>query len=88
MGGSAESLRVIEYNLLFKYNIFLQEVMVFNHTPKEVEEIKIYIRGSIKEMQSLLIDVENNIPMVGEKVSRAEDKKICGGCNFLRVCRF
>lgn len=39
-------------------------------------------------MQSLLIDVENNIPMVGERVSRAEDKKICGGCNFLRVCRF
>lgn len=39
-------------------------------------------------MQSLLIDVENNIPMVGERVSRAEDKKICGRCNFLRVCRF
>ncbi len=52
-----------------------------------MEEIKSYIRGSIKDMQSLLIHMENNIPLEEEGFSRVEDERICGRCNFLRVCR-
>lgn len=50
-----ESLRIIEYNLSFDKSNW------FSITHGEVEDIKGYIKGSIKDMQSLLLDVENNI---------------------------
>lgn len=68
-----ESLRIIEYNLSFdKYNWF-------SITHGEVEDIKGYIQGSIKDMQSLLSDVGNNIPIEEERFSLR--------CNFRRVCK-
>ena len=47
-------LAIIEYNLSFDKSNW------FSITQGEIENIKGYIRGSIKDMQSLLIDVENN----------------------------
>lgn len=78
---SAESLRVIEFNLLFNKKLW------FSVSREEVEETKSYIRGSIKDMQSLLRDVENNIPLEEECFSQVEDERICQKCNFLMVCK-
>jgi len=75
------SLRVIEYNLLFN------KVSEFSITHSEVENIKGYIIGSIKDMRSLLVDEENNIPLEEERFSRVEDESVSGRCNFRKVCK-
>jgi len=76
-----ESLRIIEYNLSFNKPSW------FSISHGEVEDIKSYIRGSIKDMQSLLSDPENNIPLEEDKFSRVEDERITLRCNFRKVCR-
>jgi len=76
-----ELLRIIEFNLLFnKANWFFV-------TQREAEDIKGYIRGSIKDMKSLLIDIENNIPMGEEGFSKVEDERVSLRCNFGKICR-
>ena len=76
-----ESLRIIEYNLSFNKSNW------FSVTHGEVEDIKGYIRGSIKDMQSLLIDAGNNIPMEEDRFSKVEDERVSLRCNFRKVCR-
>ena len=76
-----EQLSIIEYNLLFNKPSW------FSISQREVEEIKGYIRGSIKDMQSLLIDVSNNIPMEEDRFSKIEDEHIIFRCNYRKVCR-
>ena len=76
-----ESLKIIEYNLSFN------KTSGFSVTKGEAEDIKGYIKGSIKDMRSLLTDVENNIPMGEERFSKVEDEKVSQRCNFRKVCR-
>lgn len=76
-----ESVKVIEYNLAFDKSNW------FSLTQGQVEDMKGYIEGSIKDMQSLLIDVENNIPAEEGRFSKVEDERLCFRCNFRRVCR-
>jgi hypothetical protein len=76
-----ESLQIIEYNLSFDKSNW------FSITHGEVEEIKGYIRGSIKDMQSLLQDTGNNIPVEEEKFDKVEDDRVSLRCNFRRVCK-
>lgn len=76
-----ESVKVIEYNLSFDKSNW------FSITQGEVEDIKGYIRGSIKDMQSLLIDIGNNIPMDEKRFSKVEDEGVSLRCNFRKVCR-
>jgi CRISPR/Cas system-associated exonuclease Cas4 (RecB family) len=76
-----KSLRIIEYNLSFN------KATEFSVTPGEAENIKGYIRGSIKDMQSLLIDIGNNTPFEEEKFTKVEDDRISLRCNFRRVCK-
>jgi len=76
-----ESLRIIEYNLSFDKSNW------FSVTEGGVENIKGYIRGSIKDMQSLLTDVGNNIPMEEDRFSRVEDDRVSLRCNFRKACR-
>jgi hypothetical protein len=75
------SLGVIEFNLLYN------KATWFSVTHGEVENIKGYIRGSIKDMQSLLIDAENNIPMEEERFIKVKDERVSLRCNFRKVCR-
>jgi hypothetical protein len=78
---SPDSLRIIEYNLSFnKSNWFLV-------TDEEVKAIQGYIRGSMKDMHSLLIDVDNNIPLDEDHFSKVEDERVSLRCNFRKVCR-
>jgi hypothetical protein len=49
--------------------------------------MKGYINGSIKDMQSLLTDVSNNLPMEEDRFSKIEDERVSLRCNYRRVCR-
>ncbi len=76
-----DSLQVVEYNL------FSNKANSFTVTMTEVEGIKGYIKGSVKDMQSLLKDPENNTPLEEEQFSKVEDEQISLRCNFKKVCR-
>ncbi|MDO8956782.1 MAG: PD-(D/E)XK nuclease family protein, partial [Deltaproteobacteria bacterium] len=76
-----DSLQVVEYNLPSN------KANSFSVTMAEVEGIKGYIRGSIKDMQSLLKDPENNIPLPEEQFSKVENERVSLRCNFRKVCR-
>jgi len=76
-----ESLRIIEYNLSFDKSNW------FSITHGEVEDIKGYIQGSIKDMESLLVDAGNNIQMEEERFRKVEDERVIMRCNFRKVCR-
>jgi len=52
-----------------------------------VEDIKAYIRGSMKDMKSFLTDLEHNVPFEEERFSRVEDEQVSLRCNFRKVCR-
>ncbi len=75
-----ESLRIIEYNLSFDKSNW------FSISQGEVENIKGYILGSIKDMQSLLGDVGDNVPLEEGKFNNGDDR-LCIRCNFRKVCR-
>ena len=76
-----EFLKVIEYNLTFN------KASWFSVTQGEVEDIKAYIRGSMKDMKSLLVDQEHNVPFDEEQFKKVEDEKVSLRCNFRKVCR-
>jgi len=76
-----ESLRVIEFNLSSNKSSW------FSASLGVVENTKGYLRGGIKDMRSLLLDVKKNIPMEEERFSKVEDERISLGCNFRKVCR-
>ena len=78
---SPQSLRIIEYNLSFN------KATEFSVSHGEVDNIKGYIRGSIKDMHSLLIDVGNNIPVEEGKFDKVEDNRVSLRCNFREVCK-
>jgi len=59
----------------------------FSVTDGEVEDIKGYIKGSVKDMQSLLTDVGNNIPLEEDRFGKVEDERVSLRCNFRKVCR-
>jgi hypothetical protein len=78
---SPESLMIIEYNLSFNKKSW------FSVTKRESENIKSYIKGSIKDMQSLLMDIGNNTPLEEDRFSKVEDERVSLRCNFRKVCR-
>jgi hypothetical protein len=53
----------------------------------EIKGVKGYISGSIKDMQSLLADVPNNLPMEEDRFSKIEDEHIISRCHFKKICR-
>jgi len=77
----ADSLKVVEYNLFFN------KANSFSVTKGEVEGIKGYIKGSVKDMQSLLKDPANNIPLLEDEFSKVEDERVSLTCNFRKVCK-
>ena len=53
--------------------------MEFSIAAAEIENTKTYIAGSIADMQSLLVDVGENVP-------KEEDERTRADCNFRKVC--
>jgi hypothetical protein len=76
-----ESMEVVEYNLQ------ANKTNSFTVSMAEVEGIKGHIKGSVKDMQSLLIDPEKNIPFEEDQFSKVEDGGVISRCNFRKVCR-
>jgi hypothetical protein len=76
----AERVKLIEYNLL------TNQTAEFSINASEIENAKEYISGSIADMQSLLADVENNVPKPEQFFEKVEDERIRDRCNFRKVC--
>ena len=55
-------------------------------TEGEIANTRGYIKGSIADMQSLVIDVKNNKPKDEAFFRKVEDDKIRDRCNFRKVC--
>jgi hypothetical protein len=64
------SLQVVDNNL------HSNKANLFSVTMAEVEGIKGYIRGSFKDVQSLLKDPSNNIPLPEDQFSKVEDERV------------
>ena len=75
-----EKIRLIEYNLLS------DQSSEFTVTEGEIDNTRSYIRGSIADMESLLIDLRNNVPMEEGYFKKIKDDKIRDRCNFRKVC--
>jgi len=78
---SPESLSVIEYNLSIDRSNW------FSVSQEEMKGMQGYINGSVKDMQSLLTDLSNNIPMEEDRFSKIEDEHVTSRCNFKKICR-
>jgi hypothetical protein len=71
-----DPLQVVEYNPSFN------KANSFSATMAEGEGIKGYIRGSVKDIQSLLKDPENNYPLPEDQFSKVEDERAISRCKF------
>lgn len=58
----------------------------FSVTAGEIENTKAYIRGSIADIQSLLVDIKDNVPMDEQFFSKVDDERIRNRRNFRKVC--
>jgi CRISPR/Cas system-associated exonuclease Cas4 (RecB family) len=79
-GVDPEKVKLIEYNLL------ANQGAEFSITAAEIENFKSYVAGSVADMQSLLVDVSENVPKEEEAFQKVEDKRIRASCNFRKVC--
>ena len=71
---------------LIEYNLFANQGSEFNIGSAEIENAKAYMAGSIADMQSLLVDVGENVPKEEEAFQKVEDERVRAGCNFRKVC--
>lgn len=79
-GIKPEKIKLIEYNLLSNQGA------EFFVSAGEIDNTKTYIRGSIADMQSLLSDVDPNLPKEEHFFKKIEDETIRNRCNFRKVC--
>jgi len=75
-----ENIRLIEYNLLS------DQQAEFNITEGEIKDTTSYIKGSVADMKSLLLDVKNNVPKDEKFFKKIEDERIRDKCNFKKIC--
>jgi len=69
-----------------EFNLSVNKANWFVIGSDQVEDTKGYIRGSIKDMQSLLLDPQQNLPMKEELFSKIGNEKVSKRCNFRKVC--
>jgi CRISPR/Cas system-associated exonuclease Cas4 (RecB family) len=79
-GIDPENVKLIEYNLL------ADQGSEFSVTGDDIENTKKYIAGSIADMQSLLVDVGENVPKEEGAFQQVEDERVKDRCNFKKVC--
>lgn len=79
-GIEPEKIKLIEYNLL------ANQGAEFFITKGEIENAKEYIYGSIADMQSLLLNPDDNVPKDEEAFRKVEDERTRAFCNFQKVC--
>ena len=76
---SPEKVKTIEYNLHSKRGL------TNRLNTEDIEEIKGYMRNSIREMKALLLDPVQNIASK-DNFAKTTNKETCNSCNFKRVC--
>jgi hypothetical protein len=79
-GIQPENIRLIEYNLLSDLKT------EFTITEGQIKDTKSYIKGSVADMKSLLLDVDNNVPKDEKFFKKIEDDRIRDKCNFKKIC--
>jgi hypothetical protein len=79
-GVDPESVKLIEYNLLANQGV------EFTVSGDEIKNTKTYIAGSITDMQSLLVDVGENLPEEESAFLKMRDEGTRANCNFRKVC--
>jgi hypothetical protein len=79
-GVKAEDIRLIEYNLLS------DQEAEFTITEAEMKDTTSYIKGSVADMKSLLLDIDDNIPKDEKFFKKIEDDRIRDKCNFKKIC--
>ncbi len=65
--------------------LLVNQAAGFNVSGSEIENFKTYVDKSIADMQSFLIDVEENVPQEEKAFQRAVDERVRGGVIFERV---
>lgn len=68
-----------------RFDLYRSRIHDQRMTPRSLDEILSYIRGSAKDMRGMLDDVPNNVATEG-RFSKVEKPGICLKCNFLGVC--
>jgi len=79
-GVDPQKVKLIEYNLLANQGV------EFSVSGAEIENTKTYITGSIADMQSMLVDVDYNVPKEEKAFQKVEDDWIRSSSNFKKVC--
>jgi CRISPR/Cas system-associated exonuclease Cas4 (RecB family) len=79
-GVDPEKVKLVEYNLLANQGV------EFSVGVSEIENTKTYIAGSIADMQSVLVDVVNNMPKEESAFLKMQDEGTRANCNFRKVC--
>lgn len=69
-----------------RFELFSNHLHEESVSEGSLEELLAYIRGSIKDMLSLLDDPQTNTAQE-KHFSKIEKKQICRRCNFLKVCQ-
>jgi hypothetical protein len=67
-------------------NLFTNRRSEFYVSGAEIKNTKSYITGSTADMQSLLVDVGENVPKEEGAFMKVEDKRVRADCNFQKVC--
>ena len=80
-GVDPEKVKLIEYKLL------VNQGAEFNFSDGEINNTKTYIAGSIADMHSLLVDVENKEPKDEDSFLKIKDERIRASCDFRKVCQ-
>jgi hypothetical protein len=71
---------------LIEYNHLADRRVDFSLGADEIKYARTYILGSISDMLSMLLDIENNVPKEERFFQKIEDEKIKENCNFKKVC--
>ena len=68
-----------------RFELFRDELHEASISEGSLDELLTYIRGSIKDMRSLLDDPDRNLARE-ERFAKVEKREVCYRCNFLKVC--
>lgn len=68
-----------------EFNLFSGNEFVYQLSSRELASIQEYIKGSIRDMKMLLLDVKNNSTNIEQFACTVNDS-ICQYCNYRKIC--
>jgi hypothetical protein len=75
-----ENISLVEYNLLS------DQKAEFTITEAEIKDTTLHIKGSVADMKSLLLNVDDNVPKDEKFFKKIENDRIRDKCNFKKIC--